>query len=97
MTCLIIIVDEGNAARFPFAPAAKSNAASPHAFPTQRVNIGGLTYLQQKVKVSVADCYKKQRSPRRIMLSLSSSSVAEARAGMRAEISEDVDVEGTYK
>lgn len=43
MTCLIIIVDEGNAARFPFAPAAKSKAASPHAFPTHRVNIGGLT------------------------------------------------------
>ena len=45
-TCLIIIVDEGRAERFPVAPAAKSNAASPQALPTQRVKIGGLTYLQ---------------------------------------------------
>lgn len=42
-----MIVDEGNAERFPFAPAAKSKAASPQALPTQRVNIGGLTYLQR--------------------------------------------------
>lgn len=46
-TCFIMIVDEGKAERFPFAPAAKSNAASPQALPTQRVNIGGLTYLQR--------------------------------------------------
>ena len=45
-TCFIMIVDEGKAERFPFAPAAKSKAASPQALPTQRVNIGGLTYLQ---------------------------------------------------
>lgn len=44
-TCLIIIVDDGKAERFPFAPEAKSNAASPQALPTQRVKIGGLTYL----------------------------------------------------
>lgn len=44
-TCLIIIVDDGKAERFPFAPAAKSKAASPQALPTHRVNIGGLTYL----------------------------------------------------
>lgn len=42
-TCFIIIVEEGNAERFPFAPAAKSKAASPQALPTQRVNIGGFT------------------------------------------------------
>lgn len=41
-----MIVDEGKAERFPFEPAAKSKAASPQALPTQRVNIGGLTYLQ---------------------------------------------------
>jgi len=41
-------VDDGKAERFPFAPAAKSKAASPQALPTQRVNIGGLTYLQWK-------------------------------------------------
>jgi len=44
-TCLIIIVDDGKAERFPLAPEAKSNAASPQALPTQRVKIGGLTYL----------------------------------------------------
>jgi len=44
-TCFIIIVDEGKAERFPFEPAAKSNAASPQALPTQSVKIGGLTYL----------------------------------------------------
>jgi hypothetical protein len=41
-----MIVDEGKAERFPLEPAAKSMAASPRALPTQRVNIGGLTYLQ---------------------------------------------------
>jgi hypothetical protein len=45
-TCFIMIVDEGKAERFPLDPAAKSKAASPQALPTQRVNIGGLTYLQ---------------------------------------------------
>lgn len=40
------MVDEGRADRFPCAPAAKSNAASPHALPTQSVKIGGFTYLQ---------------------------------------------------
>lgn len=45
-TCFIIIVDDGKAARFPLAPAAKSKAASPQALPTQSVNMGGLTYLQ---------------------------------------------------
>lgn len=48
VTCLIIMVDEGRAARFPLAPAASSSAASPHALPTQRVNIGGLTYLERE-------------------------------------------------
>jgi len=46
-TCLIIIVDDGKAERLPFAPAAKSKAASPQALPTQRVKIGGLMYLYQ--------------------------------------------------
>lgn len=46
ITCFIIIVDDGSAARLPLAPAAKSKAASPHALPTQRVKIGTLTYLQ---------------------------------------------------
>lgn len=40
-----MIVDDGNAERFPLAPAAKSKAASPQALPTQSVKIGGLTYL----------------------------------------------------
>jgi len=44
-TCFIIIVADGNVARFPFEPAARSNAASPHAFPTHNVKIGGFTYL----------------------------------------------------
>lgn len=46
MTCFIIIVDDGSAARLPLAPAAKSKAASPHALPTQSVKIGTFTYLQ---------------------------------------------------
>lgn len=41
-----MIVDEGKAERFSLEPAAKSMAASPRALPTQRVNIGGVTYLQ---------------------------------------------------
>lgn len=41
-----MIVDDGNAERFPFAPAANSSAASPHALPTHSVKIGGFTYLQ---------------------------------------------------
>ena len=45
MTCFIIIVEDGSAARLPLAPAAKSKAASPHALPTQRVKIGTFTYL----------------------------------------------------
>lgn len=44
-TCLIMIVDDGKAARFPLAPAASKSAASPQALPTQRVKIGGFTYL----------------------------------------------------
>lgn len=44
-TCLIIIVDDGKAARFPLAPAAKSSAASPQALPMHSVNIGVLIYL----------------------------------------------------
>jgi len=40
-----MIVEDGKAERFPLAPAAKSKAASPHALPTHRVKIGGLTYL----------------------------------------------------
>ena len=47
-TCFIMIVDDGNAERFPFAPAAKSRAASPQALPTQSVKMGGFTYLKQK-------------------------------------------------
>jgi len=46
ITCFIIIVDDGSAARLPLAPAAKSKAASPHALPTHRVKIGTLTYLR---------------------------------------------------
>ena len=38
ITCFIIIVDDGSAARLPLAPAAKSKAASPHALPTQSEN-----------------------------------------------------------
>lgn len=45
ITCFIIIVDDGSAARLPLAPAAKSKAASPHALPIQSVKIGILTYL----------------------------------------------------
>lgn len=41
-----MIVDEGKADRFPFAPAANRSAASPQAFPTHSVKIGGFTYLQ---------------------------------------------------
>ena len=44
------MVDEGNAERFPFEPAAKSRAASPQALPTHSVKMGGLTYLQLKKK-----------------------------------------------
>lgn len=40
-----MIVDDGKAARFPLAPAASKSAASPQALPTQRVKIGGFTYL----------------------------------------------------
>lgn len=43
LTCFIMIVDEGKAERFPFAPAAKSKAASPQALPIQSVKVGGLT------------------------------------------------------
>ena len=46
ITCFIIIVDDGSAARLPLAPAAKSKAASPHALPIQSVKIGILTYLR---------------------------------------------------
>ena len=44
-----MIVDEGKAERFPFAPAAKSKAASPQALPIHNVKIGDLTYLEQKI------------------------------------------------
>ena len=44
-----MIVDEGRAERFPFAPEAKSKATSPQALPTQKVNIGGFTYLKQMI------------------------------------------------
>lgn len=40
-----MIVAEGKAERFPFAPAANSKAASPQALPTHKVKMGGLTYL----------------------------------------------------
>lgn len=43
-----MIVDDGRVARFPLAPEAKSKAASPQALPTQRVKIGGLTYLDME-------------------------------------------------
>ena len=56
-TCLIMIVDEGRAARFPLAPAASRSAASPHALPTQRVNMGGLTYLERE---SIIRSYTKR-------------------------------------
>jgi hypothetical protein len=46
MTCFIIIIDDGSAARLPLAPAAKSKAASPQALPTHSVKIGTFTYLQ---------------------------------------------------
>lgn len=47
------MVEDGRAARFPFAPAAKSKAASPQALPTQRVKIGGLTYLREYKELKV--------------------------------------------
>lgn len=60
MTCFIIIVDDGSAARLPLAPAAKSKAASPHALPTQRVKIGTFTYLYKgKDKVVIRNSYMK--------------------------------------
>ena len=44
-----MIVDEGRAERIPFAPEAKSKAASPQALAAQRVNVGGFTYLKQMI------------------------------------------------
>lgn len=55
-TCLIIIVDDGKAERFPLAPAAKSSAASPQALPTHSVNIGVLMYLYFESKKCIGIC-----------------------------------------
>ena len=55
-----MIVDEGKAERFPFAPAAKSKAASPQALPTHKVKIGDLTYLQQKI-IAKSDIGKRSK------------------------------------
>ena len=44
-----MIVDEGKAERFPFAPATKSKVASPQGLPTHKVKISDFTYLQQKI------------------------------------------------
>lgn len=39
------MVDEGNAVRCPFLPEAKIKAASPQAWPTHSVKIGGPSQL----------------------------------------------------
>jgi hypothetical protein len=45
-----MIVEDGRAERFPLAPVARSKAASPQALPTQSVNMGGFTYLEDDTK-----------------------------------------------
>jgi hypothetical protein len=48
VTSFIIMLADGSAARFPLAPAANNKAASPQAFPTHSVKIGGSIILSQK-------------------------------------------------